>query len=39
MPVAKKGGYMARPDHSVPPDVSFGAFQEYKKARRINVRR
>ncbi|MBO3797822.1 MAG: hypothetical protein JTT13_03000 [Candidatus Brockarchaeota archaeon] len=30
VPVAKKGGgYVACSDHSVPPDVSFSAFQEY----------
>ncbi|MBO3754729.1 MAG: hypothetical protein FGF53_07645 [Candidatus Brockarchaeota archaeon] len=32
IPIAKEGGgYIACSDHSVPPDVSFNAFQEYIK--------
>jgi uroporphyrinogen decarboxylase len=32
IPVAKEGGgYVACSDHSIPPDVSFSAFQEYIK--------
>ncbi len=32
IPVAKeRGGYIACSDHSVPPNVSFNAFQEYGK--------